>query len=53
VNRAYDLAESRTAGNDIVGMCTARQNKGMKPTKGDWSWSEAWWAAIATVSRSR
>ena len=36
MNRAYDLAESRTADNDFVGVRTARQNKRMQQAKGGW-----------------
>ena len=31
-----------SAGDDVVGGATTESNKGMKQTKGGWSWSEAW-----------
>ena len=42
MNRAYDRAESGTAGNNVVGMRTARQNKGMKLTKLSAAWLQEW-----------
>ena len=42
VNQAYDLAQFEQAVDDMWGERQRRQNKGMKQTKGGWSWSEAW-----------
>ena len=50
VNRAYDLAESRFADDNVVGKRATEQNKRMQQTRGGWRRVEAWWSAIPRLA---